>query len=721
MSRVLTKVLIGTENDVVLARQRARQIASLLGFDNHDQVRIATAVSEIARNAFRYAGNGRAEFGVPLESGSSLWVRVQDEGPGIARLQEVLDGTYVSQTGMGMGILGARRLMDEFEIESTPGKGTSVFLAKHLPKRAGSAGPVLIARIAENLAKEGPQDPFEELRRQNQELLATLHELQRQKAQLAELNQELEDTNRGVVALYAELDERADYLRRASEVKTQFLSNMTHEFRTPLNSILSLSRMLLEHIDGPLLPEQDKQVSFIQRAAKDLSEIVNDLLDLAKIEAGKVTVRPSEFKVQDLFGALRGMLRPLLAHNSFVGLTFEVPADLPPAVTDESKVSQVLRNLISNALKFTERGEVRITAHQEGPDYFAFSVVDTGIGIAVADQDRIFEEFTQVEGPHQAGKHGTGLGLPLSRKLAELLGGTLTVKSEIGQGSTFILRVPTRYTDSADASFSLELRTEIDPERLPVLVVEDNRETIFIYEKYLQGTPFQPIAARTVQQARTLLQRIRPAAILLDVMLAHESTWTFLAELKQNPTTATIPVMVITLVENERKALALGADRFHTKPVERAWLIEQLQQLSARELPGLALIIDDDKASRYLLGSVLSGIGVTPMEAADGAEGITLAREKQPTVIFLDLVMPTLNGFKVLEQLKSIPETRDIPIIINTSKALTVAERRKISQDVIGIVRKDHSDPAALPAQVLRLMDAARAARRDQEGERTHA
>jgi signal transduction histidine kinase len=281
--------------------------------------------------------------------------------------------------------------------------------------------------------------------RQNEERLR-----QRQE-ELERLNQELEDVNRGMVTLYAELDEKAKELRHADEMKTRFLSNVSHEFRTPLNSIFALSSLLLDRVDGELSVEQEKQVGFIRQAADSLLELVNNLLDLAKVRAGKIDVHVVEFDAVNLFSALRGMLRSLLV-NEAVRLVFEEPEGVPLLCTDEGKVSQILRNFISNALKFTERGEVRVTArYDEDSGAVTFSVSDTGVGIPREDQERIFEEFTQLANPAQSQFKGTGLGLPLCRKLAELLGGRIELESEVGVGSKFSVTLPARYQPESQA------------------------------------------------------------------------------------------------------------------------------------------------------------------------------------------------------------------------------------------------------------------------------
>jgi signal transduction histidine kinase len=272
-------------------------------------------------------------------------------------------------------------------------------------------------------------------------------ECDRLRAEVEALNVELSETNKGVVALYAELDDQAEQLRHASELKSRFLSYMSHEFRTPLGSIRSISRILLDRMDGPLTAEQEKQVKFIQDSAAELTDMVNDLLDLAKIEAGRVTISPAWFEMVDLFAALRGMFKPILTSES-VSLVMEEPVAVPRVFTDDKKLSQILRNFISNALKFTHEGEVRVAAQSDG-DTVTFSVTDTGIGIAPEHHAAIFQDFVQVDSPIQKRLRGTGLGLSLSKKIAELLGGGVSVRSELGKGSTFSVTIPVRFEGTA--------------------------------------------------------------------------------------------------------------------------------------------------------------------------------------------------------------------------------------------------------------------------------
>lgn len=542
---------IEAERDVVTARQRARQVCAFLGFSQQDQTRISTAVSEIARNAYQYAGGGRLDFSIDLQARPQfLWLQVSDSGPGIRDVEAALGGGYVSATGMGIGLAGSRRLMDEFHVRSSPGQGTTVQFGKTIPASAQAVDQKAIGTLCSLMSQGGTAPVTQELERQNREILQTLEllrvreaELERREQELGRLNLELEETNRGVVALYAELDEKAGDLRRAAEIKSRFLSHASHEFRTPVNSILALTRLLLSREDGELAREQEKQISYIRDAAQQLADIVNDLLDLAKVESGKTEVHFAPVDVNQFLGATRALMRPLAA-NQAVALVFEEAAPRLVFETDESKLGQILRNLISNALKFTELGEVRITASvSDTGDAIVFTVKDTGIGIHPKDQERVFQEFSQIESPIQKQVKGTGLGLPLSRRLAILLGGSLLMESTVGLGSTFTLSLPCRLPSGmsvAAASAGPGSATSKG-----ILIVDDEEPARYLAHHLFRGTNYYLIDSNGFEAA----ERARfenPALILLDLSMPGRSGFDVLDELKSDESTAHIPVVVHT-------------------------------------------------------------------------------------------------------------------------------------------------------------------------------
>jgi signal transduction histidine kinase len=438
-------VALDSDQDVVVVRQRARQVSELLGFSQQDQVRIATAVSEIARVACHQGSGGRAAFLLGRNL-ARLHLEVSiTPGTGERRASSPEGlGEGLSRTLPELALISAHRLMDSCEVEPEQGPVTAVTMRKALPPHV-MIDSARLADLSTRLAGSPVPNTLQELEQQNHELLATLAELRERQEDLISLTRELEDTNRGIVALYAEIEDKAERLRRADEMKSRFLSNTSHELRTPLSSIRALAQLLLDRMDGDLTVEQERQVQFIAKAANDLSELVNDLLDLAKIEAGKVEVQLAPVVVENLFRALKGMMRPLVDEGR-VELAFEPSGFAEAFESDEGKISQVLRNFISNALKFTERGAVRVSAtYDEQHDTIAFAVADTGIGISPDNLQLIFEEFSQIEHPLQRRSKGTGLGLPLCRKLAELLHGRVEVASEVGQGSTFTLILPRRF------------------------------------------------------------------------------------------------------------------------------------------------------------------------------------------------------------------------------------------------------------------------------------
>lgn len=670
----LLTIRLRHERHVVQARQRAREIAALLGFEHQEQIRLATAISELARNAFRYAEGGEVEFTVSDSPTQMFVMTVTDTGKGIPNLSEILDGRYVSKTGLGLGLIGTRRLMEHFSIQSSP-IGTRAEIGKSLPPGSRRLDVSRAKAVSTELANGDSTDPFDEVERQNQELLKTLASLKEKQDQLADLNQELEDTNRGVVALYAELEQHSDDLRRVSDLKTSFLSNLSHEFRTPLNSISSLTRLLLAREDGELTPEQEKQVSYIQHSAAELSELVNDLLDLAKVEAGKIDVKPKQFEVSDFFSGLRGMLKPLLAGNS-LDLIFDPAPNLPTLYTDEGKVSQILRNLISNALKFTRNGYIKATAEVVDDRWIAFSVADTGIGIAEADQQRVFEEFVQIEGEMQAQAKGTGLGLPLSRQLAELLGGTLTVKSEPGTGSTFTAMIPIRYGNAVAAPPPPVLNDE--GSGTTILLIEDNPETTFVHQSALKNSPYSVLFAANLPESRSVMKQIKPVLVILDRLIDQKDCLFYIEELRSEGYTG--PILVVSVVDDPQSSINAGATAFLPKPVTPFTLLNTVRELIEGGPSKKILLVDDDEVSRYLVGGLLAKTGYRIFEARGGREAVDMIRVEPPDAIILDMAMPDMNGSEVLREVRSSPDSNQVPVIIHSSRDLSKAEQKLLSE-----------------------------------------
>ena len=446
MSQRILSVALDSDKDVVLVRQRARQVSNLLGFAKQDQVRIATAVSEVARAACN-GGHGCA---------GARAVFMLAEGSTRQQLEVTVSAPLAAPAGSeaaaaaDLALVTAHRLMDACEAEAGTGGAPVIRMRKALPPQP-PVSATRLAQLSAELAATPAINSYDEVQQQNRELVETLAELRERQEDLLALTRELEDTNRGIVALYAEIEDKAERLRRADEMKSRFLSNTSHELRTPLSSIRALSKLLLDRMDGELTEEQEHQVFLIERTATEMSELVNDLLDLAKIEAGRVEPQLAPVVIENLFRALKGMMRPLVDAER-VELVFDDGGVDEPFESDEGLLSQILRNFISNALKFTEQGSVRVSAaHDPDTDTVSFAVTDTGIGIDPAHLQLIFEEFTQVENPLQRRTKGTGLGLPLCRRLAELLGGTVDVKSRTGIGSTFILTLPRQFPHPAAA------------------------------------------------------------------------------------------------------------------------------------------------------------------------------------------------------------------------------------------------------------------------------
>jgi signal transduction histidine kinase len=442
---VLLHIRLRAEQDIFLARQLGREVTRSIGLEQQDQTRVATALSEVARLVLAAGRAADLVFGVSGDRVPTLLVEMEYPVPG--------DATRLAPL---LGQVG--RLVDTMEVDDGA-TGTVVRMGRRLPPSAPILTAARMDHIRANLEGHVPGTPFDELAVQNQQLVAALDEVRQQRDDLARLNaeleetnrgvmalyhqlsEELEETNRGVVALYAELDEKSVQLRAASEAKSRFLANVSHELRAPVTAIIGLGRLLADGSSDPLTDEQRRQVDLIRDSATDLLSLVNDLLDLAKAEAGRIEPDLGDVDLRAVFGQLRGTLRPLATRP---GVEFVVEEPRVPSLhTDEVLLAQVLRNLLTNALKFTAAGSVRLTAERVDDDV-EFTVADTGAGIPAELHERIFEEFYQVPGSAALTGKGTGLGLPYARRLVTVLGGALRVTSEPGKGSTFSVRLPAR-------------------------------------------------------------------------------------------------------------------------------------------------------------------------------------------------------------------------------------------------------------------------------------
>lgn len=592
MAETIATLVLRYDEDIVAARQRARHIASVLGFDEQDKTRIATAVSEIVRVIQQGEGAAQAEFLLDGEAGRQrLLVKIR----ALARRSGWQDRSP-TVSGITAAYHSAARLMDQCEMAPGDGEPVGMTLVKMLPQHVPALTEPAIQQVIRQIGEQVSPSPLEEVRQQNRELMSALDQLHDRQQELLNVNQELEETNRGVLALYAELDEKARQVKQADNMKSQFLFYMSHEFRTPLNSILGLTNMLLSRSEGDLTEEQDRQIRYIGQSGGDLLQMVDDLQDIAKIESGTIDIRPVDFEVRTLFRTLRGMLRPLVPSSS-VTLVFDEPDGLPSLRTDEGKVSQILRNLISNALKFTECGEVRVRAEvAQGGQAVAFSVSDTGIGIAEEDQSRIFEEFTQIRHAIRRKMKGTGLGLPLCRKLASLLGGSVSLTSRPGFGSTFVATIPRLYTAAQPsveapqpaAAMKGGPYEERSVKKPSALIIDDQESDRYFLRKLLADLGWDAAEAFTGHEGLRRAVELRPELIVLDLCLPDLHGALVLEELGRHPETAEIPVMIVTsqtLSAEDRASLTRASHIINKRTLNRAsWqhAIERAQSNSRR-------------------------------------------------------------------------------------------------------------------------------------------
>jgi signal transduction histidine kinase/CheY-like chemotaxis protein len=503
-----------------------------------------------------------------------------------------------------------------------------------------------------------------------------------------------------------ELQIKNHQAEEANRAKSTFLANMSHELRTPMNAIIGFSEILTERLEHRIEPKYVGFLRSILQSGQHLLAIINDILDLSKVEAGKMELYPETFHVRHAIDSVCQVMKGMSAKQ---GVTFDVQVagDVTTIETDHAKFKQILYNLLSNAVKFSRGGSVVAIRARKVEDSLSVSVIDRGIGIAPEHLSMIWDEFQQVDSAASRRFGGTGLGLSLVKKFVELQHGRVEVKSAPGEGSEFTFTLPLRFAGAAIPSPIVGPDGIVIPTGDRVLVVEDEDVAYETLRAYLQSAGYVPIRARSGEEAVKLARVVTPLAITLDIVLPEMDGWHVLRALKSDAATAGVPVIIVSMLENRELALALGAQDYFVKPIEWPRFLKRLSEITSRRVSGRGprlLLVDDDEAVHALLEHELTKAGYLLDKATSGAEGLERAETLRPDVIILDLMMPGMSGFELAERLRQRESTARIPIVVLTAKELTAEDRERLRHDVTDLVPKGTSAGAGL-IRAIRALD----------------
>ncbi len=499
--------------------------------------------------------------------------------------------------------------------------------------------------------------------------------------------------------LYQEAVQTAERLAEVDRLKSQFLANMSHELRTPLNSIIGFSRVILKEIDGPLTDMQRTDLQSVYDSGQHLLGLINDILEVAKIESGRMDLVSEVVNLQDIIRGVMSTAIALVKDKPAVELQQSVPQDLPTIMGDTRRIRQAILNLVSNAAKFTTEGFIRVEAEVVDTEVIV-SVADSGVGIPPDKIDMIFEPFTQADASTTRETGGTGLGLSITSSFVEMHGGRMWVESEVGKGSTFYMALPIHTLSSIEEQVEEE-QPELEPGQRVVLCVEDDEGVITLFRRYLSKRGYRVVGLSNSMMALERARELQPFAITLDVMMPGKDGWQVVQELKADPATSDIPVIMCTIVGEEEHGLSLGAADYLIKPILEQDLLAALNRLDRQDERHLVLVVDDLPEDRDLLSRMIeSQEGYEVMGAGGGEEAIAMIRQTLPDIIILDLMMPNVDGFAVLEAVKTDENTRSIPIIVVTAKDLTPEEREVLTGEVESLLHKGIFDRQELLADV---------------------
>ncbi len=502
----------------------------------------------------------------------------------------------------------------------------------------------------------------------------------------------------------------------SSKLKDEFMANMSHELRTPLNSIIGYTDLVLTDAEQVLSELNRANLATVVKNARHLLALINEVLDIAKIEAGRLALFAQRFDPAEAARGVASMLEPLAASKN-LKLLLEASSDLGFVVSDETKVRQIFTNLISNAIKFTRQGQIRVRVKPEDDERWRFEVQDTGIGIAPEYREVVFEEFRQVDPTTTREAGGTGLGLAIVRRLARLLGGDIMLQSEIGQGSTFIVILPRQLPQHPQAQIpenptpALPATFADGSGKLSVLAIDDDPDALRLLAGYLKESPYRVVAATSGESGLALARKLKPFAITLDILMPQMDGWVVLQALKADPQTSGIPVVLLSFLDEKAVGFSMGASAYLTKPLDRRELLAALDAVRSPEARGRVLVVDDDPEARALYRQIFDREHISYREVQNGEEAIATLEQEVPAVVVLDLMMPKLDGFEVLAWMRAREATRDVPVVVVTAKVVTPEDLERLSS-ARQILLKGGDRVDALAQDLMALLDSLRAPQR---------
>jgi CheY-like chemotaxis protein len=517
----------------------------------------------------------------------------------------------------------------------------------------------------------------------------------------------------------AELEKTNNELSAANQAKSAFLANMSHELRTPLNAIIGYSELLGEVADEMSIEEEiGLDLQKIHSSGKHLLAVINDILDLSKIEAGKMELYNQNCDLEALVKEVANTVQPIIDKNSNI-LNLQVENDLGSMPVDITRLRQVLFNLLSNASKFTENGKVSFIVCRKIVNESAWvnlTIRDSGIGMSPGQLSGLFESFSQVHPQNIVKYGGTGLGLAISKRICEMMGGDIFVESKKGEGSTFSVHLPVIIMDNKDSQASPspaeeKVSTQQDADKKPtpvkkepvILVIDDDPMVHSQMKRSFEKEGYSIVTASDGEEGLALARKLQPDLITLDVLMPGMNGWTVLTELKADPELANIPVFVISMVDDENRGYSLGASEYLTKPIDRTRIHILLKRYKWDS--GSALVVEDDTGTRKMLRKMLEDYGLHVAEAGNGKIALEQVQKKSPSVIFLDLMMPVMDGFEFIEELRKTPEWRSIPIVVVTSKELTHADRLRLNGGVEKLIEKKSFDESIFIKEVRDILE----------------